>query len=385
VSLLKGLKNVSYVSLEGVKRGNIEFSDGLISQITENSNFDGLELEPNLIVIPGFIDEHIHGVHNHDVMDGTIESISEIAKALVKEGITSFLATTMTQSVEAISKALVNVRNYMNIQDYTGAEVLGIHLEGPFLNEEACGAQPKKYIVNPSVEQFKAYQVLSGNQIRFVTVAPENDGGIDMIKYCKSNDVVASIGHTKANYEQTLEAIQAGASSVTHCYNAMTGLHHRDIGVVGAALLHEELQAELIADGIHVQEKAIELLYRNKGKQGITLVTDSMRAKGLEDGNYDLGGQNVFVHNGEARLANGTLAGSTLFMNKAIANMIKFLNLKIVDVVMMASTNPAKKLGIFDRKGSIEVGKDADLVVLNEKYEVVMTICKGNLVYKKEK
>lgn len=381
---MKGIKNVRILTPSGIVQGNLVISEGKIKSISHGEEFSGISFDDDVIIVPGFVDEHIHGVNNCDAMDGSQESLRVMTAALPKEGTTSFLATTMTQSVENITKALEAVRVYCEEENQAGAEIIGVHLEGPFLNPAACGAQPLEYIVNPDIEQFKKYQEASGDRIKFVTVAPEQDGGLPFVRYLKDHGVIPSIGHTKATYDDAVKAIEAGASSVTHCYNAMTGLHHREPGVVGAVLLHDELQAELIADGVHVHPKAMEVLYRSKGAEKITLVTDSLRAKGLPDGTYDLGGQDVSVKNGEARLPNGSLAGSTLKMHNGVKNMIEMLEVSIEEAVQMASTNPAKKLGVFDRKGSIEVGKDADLVVLNSNYEVLMTICRGKIAYKKE-
>jgi N-acetylglucosamine-6-phosphate deacetylase len=382
--MIKGFKNVKVMTPDGIINTNIEILNGKIKSLDQRAGFDGLTFNEEVIVIPGFIDEHMHGVNGSDCMDADVSSLQNIAKSLTKEGTTSFLATTMTQSVDNIENALKNIHDFIVSHNHNGAEVIGIHLEGPFLNKDACGAQPAEYIVNPSVEVFRKYQTVSGNTIKLVTIAPEVVGGMELIEYCSQNNIVASIGHTKAKYPQVYEAIKKGATQVTHCYNAMTGLHHREVGVVGATLLHDELQAEIIADGIHVHEKAIALLYKNKGKERMTLITDSMRAKGLKDGVSELGGQKVFVKNGQATLEDGTLAGSVLKMIDAVNNVMKFLNISIEDAVAMASTNPAKKLGVFDHKGSIEVGKDADFVVLDKNYQILMTICKGRIEYSRE-
>jgi N-acetylglucosamine-6-phosphate deacetylase len=381
--LFKGLKNVRILTPTGYVKGNLEVNGEVIQGIHQHEAFDGLSFKEEVTVVPGFIDEHIHGVNSSDAMDATIEALANISSTLAKEGTTSFLATTMTQSVENISKAVSNVKSYMTHHNQDGAEVIGIHLEGPYLNCDACGAQPREYIVNPSVEQFKMYQELSGNAIKYVTIAPETEHGYELIQYCKEHDIVASIGHTKAKYDDAVKAIEHGATNVTHCYNAMTGLHHREPGVVGATMLHDELMAEMIVDGIHVHPKSVLLMLKNKTVENITLVTDSMRAKGLPDGEYELGGQKVNVRDGQARLEDGTLAGSVLKMIDAVNNMIEFTNVSLEEAVQMASTNPAKKLGVFDKKGSIEVNKDADLVVLNSNNEILMTICRGKIVYQK--
>lgn len=381
--MFKGFKNVNIVTPNGVIKSNLEIKAGKITSLSCDESFMGLEFNEEVYVVPGFIDEHIHGLNGSDSMDGNIEALQTIASSLVKEGTTSFLATTMTQSKENIINALINIKEYILHHNISGAEMLGVHLEGPFINKEACGAQPKDFIVNPSVTQFEEYLAASGNTIKLVTIAPEMSGSIELIRYCKDHDIVPSIGHTKAGYEDVVQAIENGASSVTHCFNAMTGLHHRDVGVVGATFLSQELNAELVADGIHVHKKAIELLYKNKGKDNITLVTDSMRAKNLPNGLSELGGQKVIVKDGMATLEDGTIAGSVLRMSDAFKNMITFLNILIEDAVKMTSTNPAKKLGVYDRKGSIEGGKDADLVVMDKNFSVLMTVCIGEIEYNK--
>lgn len=376
------LKNVKVVTPRGKIKTDILIENNKIADLKPQLE-DGFEFSEDVVVVPGFIDQHIHGANSSDTMDADFEALENMATILPKEGTTSFLPTTMTQKDEAIKNALQNVKEFTSRNFTDGAEILGIHLEGPFININASGAQPQEYIVNPSIEKFKEYQEISGNLIKIVTVAPEVPGGQELIKYCHENNVIASIGHTKAKYEDVLEAINNGAKSVTHCYNAMTGLHHRDLGVVGAVYLHNELNAEIIVDGIHVHEKAVYLLHKNKGSNHLTLVTDAMRAKGLNDGEYDLGGQMVQVINGIAHLKDGTLAGSTLKMIDAFKNCIKFLNISIEEAIKMASTNPAKNLGVSDRKGSIEIGKDADLVVLDKNLDIVMTIARGKIIYKR--
>jgi N-acetylglucosamine-6-phosphate deacetylase len=381
--MIQGFKNVQVLTPKGRIKTDLIIKDGKIEQLKPQTDFEGVSFNEEVIIVPGFIDQHIHGVEESDAMDGTEEALLTISKSLAKEGTTSFLATTMTQSVEAITKALKNIAKVAK-DVYEGAEILGAHLEGPYINKAACGAQASEFIVNPTIEQFKAYNKACDGLIKLVTLAPEVEGAQDLIQYLKANEIVASIGHTTASYETVVEAIHNGASQVTHCFNAMTGLHHREVGVVGATLLHDELKAEAIVDGVHVHEKAVSLLYKNKGKDKMLLVTDSMRAKGLVDGDYDLGGQTVHVKEGIARLEGGTLAGSTLSMIDAVRNSMKFINIPLEEAVYMASTVPAINLGVFDRKGSIEVGKDADLVVLDANHRILMTICKGKIVYRRD-
>jgi N-acetylglucosamine-6-phosphate deacetylase len=317
-------------------------------------------------------------------MDATEAALHTMSTHLPQEGTTSFLATTMTQSKESIEKALKNVQLYMSdTLNNEYAEVLGAHLEGPFINPSRKGAQPEKYIEEPNIELFELWQHASGNAIKLVTVAPEMTNGVDFIKYLSEHGVTASIGHTDATYKQVEEAVHAGATQVTHLYNGMRGLHHREPGVAGAALLFSELKVELIADGIHIRPEMIQLSMNAKGTNGVLLITDSMRAKCLKNGHYELGGQSVIVENGKATLSDGTLAGSVLKMIDSVKNMKEFTNLSLFDIIKLASVNPAKQIGVFDRKGSIEPGKDADLIVLNDNLNIELTICRGKIAYEK--
>ena len=331
-------------------------------------------------VVPGFIDVHIHGASGFDVMDATAEALNGLAHALPREGTTSFLATTMTQTVENIEKALENASSF--VADETQAEMLGIHLEGPFISSKRAGAQPIEHILPPSLSLFKKWQTLSGNRIKVVTLAPEMEEGLAFIEDITADGVIASLGHSDATAELVGEAVTAGARHVTHLYNQMSPFHHREPGVVGAALLEEDLTVELIADFIHSHPQAVELTFRQKSASGIILITDAMRAKGLAPGTYDLGGQDVVVTQEGARLRDGTLAGSILTMEDAAKNMKAVTGCTVSELVAMTSTNAARQLGLTN-KGSIEVGKDADLTIIDEAWTVQMTICRGNITYTK--
>lgn len=379
---MKGFKNSYIVTEEGLVKGNLIIEDGKIASIGEKETSDLVELSDELIIIPGFIDEHIHGAAGSDAMDGTIEDLTKIANALASEGTTSFLATTMTQSPKNISKALKAVKDYKEENYTNGAEIVGIHLEGPFIAKEHIGAQPLEYVAEPKVEIFKKYEEVSGNNIKMVTLAPEVEGATDLIKYLSSKKIVASVGHTGATYNDVLNAVKAGATTATHTYNAMKGIHHREVGTVGATFLFDELYSEIICDGIHVSQPAIKLLYKNKPHNKFVLITDAMRAKHMPDGDYELGGQPVIVKNNEARLPNGVLAGSVLKMNLAVKNVMKFLDLPIEEAVKYATINPAHNLGIDHEVGSIKVGKKANLVVVDKDLNVYMTIRDGNVIYK---
>lgn len=376
---MKGFKNTWIVTEKGLEKTSLTYDEKFV---TIGKNEEGLqELPEEYVVVPGFIDEHVHGAAGSDAMDGTMEDLGKIANALASEGTTAFLATTMTQSPENITKALKAVKAYRELSPESGAEILGVHLEGPFISKDFVGAQPIEYVAKPSVEVFKKYQDASGDCVRIVTLAPEVEGSTELIKYLVSQNIVASIGHTNATYVDVKKAVEVGATNLTHTYNAMKPLHHREVGTVGSGFLFDELNCECICDGIHVSGPAIQLLHKNKPADKMTLITDAMRAKHMPDGVSELGGQVVIVKNGEARLENGTLAGSVLKMNNAVKNVMKFLNLPLEEVVKLASQNPAKNLGVFDQIGSIKEGKRADFVILDKDLNVVQTVRNGKVIY----
>ncbi|USK61835.1 N-acetylglucosamine-6-phosphate deacetylase [Peribacillus asahii] len=367
--------------------GFLSFQDGKIKDVGQEmmdrvASHEAIHLPDSYHVIPEMIDVHIHGANGADTMDATYDSLKRIANVLPQEGVTSFLATTMTQERDKIENALRNAAQYIQNQQPDGhAELLGVHLEGPFISEKRAGAQPVECILKPDLQMFLRWQEIALESIKMVTIAPELEGSLELINYLSKHGVIASIGHTDATYEEVLQGIQAGASHVTHLFNGMRGLHHREPGVVGAVLLHDEVSAELIADGIHVRSELVKLTYLQKGREKVMLITDAMRAKCLGDGLYDLGGQKVTVQTGRATLYDGTLAGSVLKMTDAARNTMKFTDCSIQDILYMTSVNPAKQLNIFDRKGSLSLGKDADVVVLDEQLEVVMAFCRGQLAY----
>ncbi len=379
---MKCFKNATvYVEGKGLVKCTVEF-DEKIRKITKKSKAEEIALPENAIVLPGFIDQHIHGAGGSDGMDGTVEDIAVIAKTVAAEGTTSFLVTTMTQSKENITKAMQAVKAYREADSAEGARVVGIHLEGPFIAAAHKGAQPLEYVASPDVAVFNEYNEASGNAIKIVSLAPEVEGADEFIRYLSANGIVASIGHSGAKYADVVKAVEAGAKDVTHTYNAQTALHHREIGVVGSAMLVDELNCELIADTIHVSVPAMKLLVKNKPADKLTLITDAMRAKGIPDGVSELGGQTVYVKNGEARLEDGTLAGSVLRMNRAIENIVTKVGVPFTQAVDYATINPAKTLGIDSEAGSIKVGKRADFTVLNDKYDVLLTVRGGNVIYK---
>lgn len=336
-------------------------------------------------IVPGYIDVHIHGANGADAMDATTEALETMARTLPQEGTTAFFPTTMTQAKEKIAAALENAATFMEHHNARGqAEVTGIHLEGPFINPARKGAQPEEYVIQPDPQLFDEWQKLANGNIRLVTVAPERENGFTFVRHITEQGVIASIGHSDADFTEVKEAVAAGANHVTHLYNGMKGLHHREPGTAGGALLLDELYVEIIADGFHIHPEMIRLAIRTKGLERVILVTDSMRAKWLPDGKSELGGQEVFVKDGKATLANGSLAGSILKMKDAVKNVMAFAGLSLPEAVKLATENPARHLGIFDRKGSLDAGKDADIVILNEQYDPVITFCRGTIAYKGE-
>ncbi len=379
---MKCFKNaLCCVEGRGIVKTDISFDKNIEKIGDIGSVAEEISLPGDAIVLPGFIDEHIHGAGGCDAMDASEGSLATIAKTVAKEGTVGFLATTMTQSRENILSAMKAVKAYRE-GEHDGAELLGVHLEGPFISAVHKGAQPLEYVAKPDIDIFDEYDRASGNSIKIVTLAPEEEGAKELIAHLVSRGIVASIGHTGAKYNDIASAVAIGAKNVTHTYNAQSALHHRDIGTVGSALLMDELSCELIADTIHVSVPAIKLLLKCKKQDGIILITDAMRAKGLGDGESELGGQRVFVKNGEARLADGTLAGSVLCMNHAVRNMVEKVGMNLESACEFASLNPARALGMEKERGSIKCGKRADFTVIDKEFNVLYTICNGNIIYK---
>jgi len=334
-------------------------------------------------VVPGYIDIHVHGGGGSDVMDGDYESINQIAIAHSHFGTTSFLPTTMTMSKDKIIRSLWSICKAVK-KGTAGAEILGIHMEGPYINPEKKGAQREIDIRKPSIKEFAKLNKASGNLIRLVTIAPEMPGAIELIKYLHKQRIIASVGHSNATYVQIQAGIKAGLSHVTHTFNAMRGLHHREPGVVGAALTSPELTVEMVADVIHVHPVVMKILIQARENEKIVLITDAMRAAGMPEGVYELGGQEVTVDKRQARLKDGTLAGSVLTMDKAVKNMVNKVGIQLPKAIQMASFNPARSIGIDDKKGSLEPGKDADIVILNKNLETELTIIAGKIVYRRK-
>lgn len=370
--------------------GEILMDNAKIIQISDQSidgwsgaRFDG----QGCMALPGFIDLHIHGAMGADFMDGDEQSFATIARYLPQEGTTSFLATTLTQSVKNIQRAVDSGERFMageNAKSANGAEMLGFHLEGPFIHPDQAGAQPLEFIREPSMDLVQEWFGNELEHLKVVTLAPETDQGFKVIQYLTEHGVISSAGHTTATYAQIEQASQYGLRHLTHFCNAMTSLHHREIGVVGAGLLNDQLICEVIADGIHLSDDMLKLMLKVIGSERMVLITDSMRAKGLTDGTYTLADQQVEVVGAKATLANGTLAGSVLKMNDGVKKIQSLAEVSLHDIMEMTSINAAQRLGVYDRKGSIEVGKDADIVLLNDQFDVHSTFCMGRMSYARD-
>lgn len=364
----------------GIENGRVSFLGNARESIDELAPANG-------ILLPGFLDEHIHGAGGADAMDASADALATISASLAKEGTTAFLATTMTQSPDAIASALRAVASAAGSDQLSGAALLGAHLEGPFISPKHVGAQNPAHLQLPDPALFDEWQNIAGGKIRMLSLAPELSGAPDLIRHLRQAGVAVSAGHTDAGFDVMTQAVRAGLSSVTHTFNAQAGIHHREIGTAGSALLLDELYTELICDTIHVSVPAIRLLLRTKPHDRVILITDAMRAKGLPDGVSELGGQEVIVRTGDegrtARLSDGTLAGSVLCMNEAIRNMVEKVGVPLPEAVDFATRNPAKHLGVFGERGSIEVGKRADFTVIDDHFNVLLTVVGGRVVYQK--
>lgn len=341
----------------------------------QSSNIEIIDAQGNY-VSPGFIDVHIHGSGGYDTMDAEVDSIEGISEVIIKNGVTSFLPTTMTMDRKKIYKSLDNVEQCMKLK-LKGARILGAHLEGPFINEKYKGAQKEDYIIKPEYDFIEKYKDI----IRIITLAPEKDVNFNFIREIKEKtDINLSIGHSNATYEEAMESINVGVNGATHLFNAMTPLNHRNPGIIGA-IFNSNVYCELIADTIHINPAIFQILVKIKGIDKLILITDSMRAGCLNDGISELGGQKVIVKNNSARLEDGTLAGSILTLNAAVKNFIEYTDVKIYEAVNMASLNPAKYLKIDNKTGSIEIGKNADIIIFDDDFHVKQTIIEGKTVY----
>ena len=333
------------------------------------------------IVAPGLVDTHIHGYHGKDIMNAEKGALNVISKGLLECGVTSFLPTTLTDSKERTDAACKVVGE--EYKDVEGAKVRGIFLEGPFFTEKYKGAQNPAYMSDPKIEYLKEWKDLSDGLVNKIAIAPERDGAIDFIKEANAMGVRVALGHSDASYDQAVEAVEAGANIFVHTYNGMSGLHHREPGMVGAAMNTDAI-SELICDGHHVNPHAANILMNAKGRDHVALITDCMSAGGMADGDYMLGDFPVKVEKGTARLKDsGSLAGSILKLKDAIKNVVDWDIADVFEAVQMASLVPAKSVGIDDVCGKLKEGYAADFIVLDYDMNLEKTFLNGKLVYSK--
>lgn len=374
-----------------------EISDGVIvvegSRITAVGHRDEIRVPPGaldyiatgLTVVPGFVDVHIHGAGGHDVMEGNARALDRITSTVARHGTTSLVATTVTAPVEETCRSLEGIARHIRTHEKLdessennrlAAEILGIHLEGPFISKARRGVHPADAIAKPSAEILEKFLKASDGLVKILTIAPELSGAMPLIESAVAAKIIAALGHTDADYDQSRAAIHAGARHAVHFYNAMRPFTHRDPGVIGAILTDPEVTAEVIADGVHVAGPAIQVLIGCKGFDAVLLASDAIAATGMPDGNYRLGNFEVTVKDGVARNAEGKLAGSTLTLDRALRNVVA-LGVPLKEAVRMATVLPARRLGLAGKKGIIAVGADADLVALTPDLRVAGVMTRG--------
>ena len=357
----------------------IEMNDGKITGVFPYGTKEVDVDYGNKRIVPGFLDIHCHGAYGFDTNDANEEGLRAWTKGIVAEGVTGLLATTITQSEEVLTKAVANVAKVME-DGYEGAEILGIHFEGPYLDMVYKGAQPEQHIVKGTIEQFERYQKAAKGNIKLITMATETDEDFELTKYLADNGVVVSIGHSAATYDQAVMAWANGATSMTHVYNGMTPFNHRNNGLVGASYRLRTMYGEIICDGNHSTTVALNNYFMSKGPDYSIMISDALMAKGSPAGSkFIFGGNEIEIYeDGSAHLTStGGLAGSTLKLNEGLRILVEEAMVPFNYAINACTINPAKCLGIDDRKGSIVAGKDADIVVLDADYSVVQTYCKG--------
>ena len=371
---IKTIINAKIITDQEVLEGYcLTFDEKIISLSKDIPNNTECIDAKGLYLSAGFIDIHIHGSNGFDVMDGTQEALEQMAQSVLQTGTTSFLATTMTMSPEAICKALSNVQKF---KPQNGAKILGVHLEGPFINSEKKGAQNDQYIQAPNMELIEPFMDI----IKMITIAPEVEGAKKILEYLREKypNILLSIGHSNATYEQSKKSFSWGITHATHIFNAMNPLHHREAGVVGAVLEADEVSCDVIADLVHIHPSFFNLLYKLK-KEQLLLITDAMRAGCLQCDVSEIGGQKVLLCKGEARLEDGTLAGSVLKLNEALKNFYEHTQITLPQLLAMVTSIPAKKLGL--KKGLLKEAYEADFVLFNQKFEISRVYLDGDIVF----
>ena len=375
--------------LDLVEDAALVIEDGKISAVGRRSEISypastRIEDFGDSVLAPGMIDIHIHGGAGHDVMEASDESLALVEQLMFQHGVTSYCPTTVTAPIETTLWSLEHLAMAIgraaspSSKDRMRARPLGVHLEGPFLSHRRRGVHPPDLLRSASIDLFERMWDAAAGRVRVLTIAPEIDGAVDVIREASQRGVCVSLGHSDADARQAAAGIQAGASHATHTFNAMRPLDHRDPGLLGTILTNRDLSADIIADGIHVDPVVVDLFVRAKGIDGGVLITDGISATGMPDGTYRLGALEVAVHDGRCEV-NGRLAGSVLTLDRAVRNVSEFAKISFQDSVRMATLNPAKVLGLQDHKGVLKVGADADIVVFSQTGQVLRTIVAGVL------
>lgn len=382
------LKNAKIVLKDRVIEGDILTADGIIRDITDRKSpvkAETLEVENSIdldgkYVVPGFIDVHIHGSNGADAMDGTAEALKTISSYIATKGTTKFLATTLTSSKEELINVLKIAADLQN-KELDGATIFGVHMEGPYFDIEYKGAQNEKYMKPATEKEIKDYLDVKPGLVKMMSLSPHTEQSIETVKFLKENGVIVSVGHSAAKFNDVMKAVDAGLSHSTHTFNGMRGINHREPGVAGAVLISDKINAEVIFDKVHIHPEIVRLMIKAKGTDKVVCITDAMAATGLPNGDYKLGELDVYVKDGEARLkSNDSLAGSVLTLDKAFRHVIE-LGYPIYEAVKLTSTNVAVEFGL--NAGAIEVGKEADFTILDDSYNVDMTIVNGNIKYQR--
>lgn len=379
----KLFKNAMIVMNKEIKLSDVLINNSIIEKISENifpeDDMEVIDVEKNYL-LPAFIDVHIHGANGSDVMDKKEENLRIISKYLASEGTGNFLATTLTSTREELTSSLQACANLLD-KEIDGATLFGVHMEGPYFDAIYKGAQNDKYMVDATIKELEYYISIKEGLIKMFSISPHTKANKEAIKYLTKKNIISSVGHSAASFEDVAEAVKYGLSHATHTYNGMKGFTHREPGVVGAVFNFDEINAEIIFDKVHVHPEAVRTLIKIKGVDKVICITDSMSATGLSNGKYKLGELDVNVLNGEARLAsNNALAGSVLTMDRAFRNLIS-IGYSMVDAVKMTATNAAKEFKL--NTGMIEEEKNADLIIMDKNLNVLRTYVKGNLKYKK--
>jgi N-acetylglucosamine-6-phosphate deacetylase len=374
------LKGTVVTPPELIPEGMVVVESGVITYVGPAISVEGEVRDfRDLLVAPGLIDIHVHGGGGHDAMAASREALDGVSVFLAAQGVTSFLATTYTAPTDETLRVAKAVGRATRTGT-SGARLLGLHAEGPFINPERAGAQSARDIRPPSLEEASELYDASDETLRMMTLAPELEGATPVVEWLDDKGVVPSAGHSDATYDEMMMGVKAGVRHASHLFNGMRPFHHREPGVAGAALADERVKVELIADGVHLHPVTLGLAVGLKGPRRTALVSDAIAAAGLRDGEYSLGGQRVEVRDGVCTLESGALAGSTLTLNKAVRNMVELVGTPISEAVMMASSTPAAIMGEA-RKGRLEPGLDADVVVFDWDFRVLLTMVGGSVVY----